>query len=79
MLSIDEKKNLIDIKILNIQSCITVNAKEIDILKSILPIDQETIDAYLLDIELKRKHILFMEGILNNLNNWIDQIGQSML
>jgi hypothetical protein len=72
MLSKYDKIDIINSRISNLEISISVLKEEIEIFKQISPIDQETIDGYLLDIYLKGNTILAIQGLLGNLNSGID-------
>jgi len=73
MLSKNDKIDIINNKISNLEISISVLNEEIEIFKKIDPVDQETIDGYLGDIDLKRRNILIIKELLHELNSGIDQ------
>ena len=73
MLSKYDKINIINNRISNLEISISVLNEEIEIFKKINPVDQETIDGYLFDIDLKTTKIRALEELLHNLNLGIDQ------
>jgi hypothetical protein len=72
MLSVYDKINIVNDRILNLRSCIITLNQEIEIFKKIEPVDQETVDGYLFDISLKQLDILTMQDLLSNLNKELD-------
>ena len=79
MLSINEKMLIVSSRMLNIQECIRVNSQEIEQLKNIYPVDQETIDGYSIDLEAKNNKMVFLQQVLSNLNNGIDNIAENVI
>lgn len=79
MLSINEKMLIVSSRMLNIQECIRVNSQEIEQLKNIYPVDQETIDGYSIDLEAKKNKMVFLQQVLSNLNNGIDNIAENVI
>jgi hypothetical protein len=73
MISKYDKINIINNRISNLEISISVLNEEIDILKKIDPIDQETIDGYFTDIDSKNGIIVALQDLLYNLNLSIDQ------
>jgi hypothetical protein len=73
MLSKYDKINIINNRISNLEISISVLNQEIEIFKKIDPIDQETIDGYLFDIDLKTTKIRAIEELLREVNLGIDQ------
>jgi hypothetical protein len=73
MISKYDKINIINNRISNLEISISVLNEEIDILKKIDPIDQETIDGYFTDIDSKNRIIVALQDLLYNLNLSIDQ------
>ncbi len=72
MLSVYDKINIVNDRILNLRSCIITLNQEVEIFKKIEPVDQETVDGYLFDISLKQLDILTMQDLLSNLNKELD-------
>lgn len=66
MLSLNEKLIFIQGRIANLESCINTLLDEISILQQINPVDQETIDAYASNIQLKNQKIQFMQNVIKN-------------
>jgi hypothetical protein len=73
MISKYDKINIINNRISNLEISISVLNQEIEILKKIDPIDQETIDGYFADIDSKNGIIVALQNLLYNLNLSIDQ------
>jgi hypothetical protein len=73
MISKYDKINIINNRISNLGISISVLNQEIEILKKIDPIDQETIDGYFTDIDSKNGIIVALQNLLYNLNLSIDQ------
>ncbi len=72
MLSVYDKINIVNDRMLNLRSCIITLNQEVEIFKKIEPVDQETVDGYLFDISLKQLDILTMQDLLSNLNKELD-------
>jgi hypothetical protein len=66
MLSLNERLMFVQGRISNLESCINTLLDDISILEQIEPIDQETIDGYASNIELKKQKIQFMKDIIKN-------------
>lgn len=73
MLSKNDKIDIINNRISNLEISISVLNEEIEIFRKIDPVDQETIDGYLFDIDSKTAKIRAIEELLHDINLGIDQ------
>jgi hypothetical protein len=72
MLSKNDKTDIINNRISNLEISISILNEEIEIFKKIDPVDQETINGYLVDIDLKTTKIRAIEELLRDVNLGID-------